>query len=141
MTTGQRMKERRKQIGISAETVASYLGVSPATIYRYENGGIDKVPGDILAPIAEILQTTPAYLMGWDYDEDVVTQDDLDLMAEISYGRLFAQEDKIPDMSDEAIRIALAFDRADDDHKEIVRSALNKYLKDTAAQDSGTRLA
>lgn len=66
MTTGQRMKERRKQLGISAETVASHLGVSPATIYRYENGGIDKVPGDILAPIAEILQTTPAYLMGWD---------------------------------------------------------------------------
>ena len=66
MTTGQRMKERRKQLGISAETVALHLGVSPATIYRYENGGIDKVPGDILAPIAEILQTTPAYLMGWD---------------------------------------------------------------------------
>lgn len=66
MTTGQRMKNRRKAIGLSAEKVADILGVSPATIYRYENGDIEKVPGDRLGPIADALQTTPAYLMGWD---------------------------------------------------------------------------
>ena len=65
MTTGQRMKNRRKEIGLSAERVAELLGVSPATIYRYENGDIEKVPGDRLGPIASALQTTPAYLMGW----------------------------------------------------------------------------
>lgn len=65
MTTGQRMKFRRKQIGLSAEKVAELLNVSPATIYRYENGDIEKVPGDRLAPIAAALNTTPAYLMGW----------------------------------------------------------------------------
>lgn len=65
MTTGQRMKIRRKEIGLSAERVAEILGVSPATIYRYENGDIEKVPGDSLVPIAEALHTTPAYLMGW----------------------------------------------------------------------------
>ena len=84
MTTGQRMKERRKQIGLSAETVASRLGVSPATIYRYENGGIDKVPGDILAPIAEILQTSPAYLMGWEYEENEISPEMLALMEQLS---------------------------------------------------------
>lgn len=66
MTTGQRMKERRKEIGMSAERVAELLNVSPATIYRYENGGIEKVPGDRLEPIAKALQTTPAALMGWE---------------------------------------------------------------------------
>lgn len=69
MTTGERMKKRRKEIGLSAETVADRLGVSPATIYRYENGDIDKVPGERLAPIAVILQTTPAQLMGWSSPE------------------------------------------------------------------------
>ena len=69
MTTGERMKKRRKEIGLSAETVADRLGVSPATIYRYENGDIDKVPGERLAPIAAILQTTPAQLMGWSSPE------------------------------------------------------------------------
>lgn len=66
MTTGQRMKNRRKEIGLSAERIAEILGVSPATIYRYENGDIEKVPGDRLGPIASALQTTPAYLMGWE---------------------------------------------------------------------------
>ena len=66
MTTGQRMKDRRKSIGLSAERVAEILGVSPATIYRYENGDIEKVPGERLGPIANALQTTPAYLMGWE---------------------------------------------------------------------------
>lgn len=67
------MKHRRKEIGLSAERVAEILNVSPATIYRYENGDIEKVPGDRLAPIAAALNTTPAYLMGW---EDVSTQAD-----------------------------------------------------------------
>ena len=66
MTTGQRMKARRKELGLSAEYVAKQLNRSPATIYRYENGGIDKVPGDILEPLARVLQTTPADLMGWE---------------------------------------------------------------------------
>lgn len=66
MTTGQRMKARRKEIGLSAERVAELLGVSPATVYRYENGDIEKVPGDRLEPIAAALQTTPQALMGWE---------------------------------------------------------------------------
>lgn len=66
MTTGQRMKARRKEIGLSAERVAEILNVSPATIYRYENGDIEKVPGDRLEPIAKALQTTPQALMGWE---------------------------------------------------------------------------
>lgn len=63
------MKDRRKAIGLSAERLADILGVSPATIYRYENGDIEKVPGDRLGPIASALQTTPAYLMGWENEE------------------------------------------------------------------------
>lgn len=60
------MKKRRKEIGFSAEKVAERLGVSPATIYRYEKGDIEKVPVDVLAGLARILQTSPAYLMGWE---------------------------------------------------------------------------
>lgn len=68
-STGQRIKARRKELGLSAEKVADVLGVSPATIYRYENGDIEKVPGDSLEPIARILCTTPAALMGWEEPE------------------------------------------------------------------------
>lgn len=60
------MRARRKELGLSAEKVAELLHLSPATIYRYENGDIEKVPGDFLGPIAQVLSTTPAYLMGWE---------------------------------------------------------------------------
>lgn len=37
MTVGERLKRRRKELGMSAEAVAEKLGVSPSTVYRYEN--------------------------------------------------------------------------------------------------------
>lgn len=77
MTTGERLKLRRKEIGFSAEKVADQLGVSPATIYRYEKGDIEKVPVDSLAELAKILQTTPAYLMGWESQADQAELNDI----------------------------------------------------------------
>lgn len=77
MTTGERLKLRRKEIGFSAEKVADRLGVSPATIYRYEKGDIEKVPVDSLAELAKILQTTPAYLMGLESQADQAEINDL----------------------------------------------------------------
>lgn len=65
------MKARRKEIGLSAEQVAAALDISPATIYRYERGDIEKMPGDRLPLLAKVLQTTPAYLMGWGDPETI----------------------------------------------------------------------
>ena len=69
MTTGERMKMRRKELGLSAEYVADKLGCSAATIYRYEKGDIEKMPVDIINPLASILSTSPEYLMGWDEEQ------------------------------------------------------------------------
>ena len=77
MTTGERIKFRRKEIGFSAEKVADIIGVSPATIYRYEKGDIEKVPGDVLFSIAKALHTTPAYLMGWEETPEVPYADNI----------------------------------------------------------------
>ena len=66
MRIGHRMKERRKELKISADELAKRLGKDRSTIYRYEKGDIENLPLDILEPIADALETTPAYLMGWD---------------------------------------------------------------------------
>lgn len=66
MTIGERIKQRRKHLGMSAEKLGNLLGKNRATIFRYENGEIENLPIDILEPIAIALQTTPAYLMGWE---------------------------------------------------------------------------
>ena len=64
------MKARRKELCMSADDLGRALGKNRATIYRYENGDIEKLPLDILEPIAAALQTTPQYLMGWDEVEE-----------------------------------------------------------------------
>lgn len=68
MSIGDRVKECRIRLGYSAEQVAEKLGISPATEYRYENGDISKMPAKLIAPLADFLSTTPAYLMGWTDD-------------------------------------------------------------------------
>lgn len=66
MTIGQRIKQRRKELRMSADDLGRRLGKNRATIYRYEDGFIENLPLDILEPLAEALMTTPQYLMGWE---------------------------------------------------------------------------
>lgn len=63
MKINERIKNRRKELGLSAEEVAEKIGVSPATIYRYESADIMNMGIDKLIPLAEVLHTTPGYLM------------------------------------------------------------------------------
>ena len=65
MKIGDRIKERRKYLKMSADELGKRLGKDRSTIYRYEKGDIENLPLDILEPIAEALGTTPQYLMGW----------------------------------------------------------------------------
>lgn len=65
---GDRIKKARLALGYSAEQVAAHLGVSPATIYRYENGDIAKLPSKHIKPLAEFLCVSPSYLMDWSDD-------------------------------------------------------------------------
>lgn len=78
MNIGDRIKQARLALGYSAEQVAAFLQVSPATIYRYENGDISKLPSKHLKPLAEYLCITPEYLMGWT-DETPSVENDPDI--------------------------------------------------------------
>lgn len=69
MKIGMRIKERRKELKMSADELAKRLGKDRSTIYRYENGDIENLPLDILEPIAEALETDPASLVGWKVEE------------------------------------------------------------------------
>ena len=70
--TGKRIKDRRLELGLSAEQLAPMVGLSAATIYRYENGDIKKVNTHKLQALANALKTTGPYLMGWVDDPDDV---------------------------------------------------------------------
>lgn len=66
MSIGQRIKETRIQQGLSIGDLACRIGKNRTTIYRYENGDIENLPLGILDSLADALNTTPAYLMGWE---------------------------------------------------------------------------
>lgn len=65
MKIGERIKERRKELNLSVDDVAKKLNKNRATIYRYESNEIENLPINILEPLSKVLNTTPAYLMGW----------------------------------------------------------------------------
>lgn len=76
MTVGSRIREFRKRLGLSVDDVAEKLKKNRATIYRYESDDIENLPAPILEPLAKVLQTTPAELMGWE-QSPVPASDDL----------------------------------------------------------------
>jgi transcriptional regulator with XRE-family HTH domain len=60
----------RKQLGLTQEDLAKRMGYkSKSTINKIEMG-INDIPQSKIAMFAEVLGTTPAYLMGWNDDQN-----------------------------------------------------------------------
>lgn len=62
------LKGRRLELELTLEDVAKRVGVSPATISRWESGDIANMRRDRIAALAKALQISPAVIMGWDVD-------------------------------------------------------------------------
>lgn len=62
----QRIKELRKEKGLTLEQVADIVGVGKSTVRKWETGMIANMKRDKIASLARALGTTPEYLMGWD---------------------------------------------------------------------------
>lgn len=104
MTIGERIKQRRLELGLSADQVAEKLNVDRTTIFRYERGAISKVPTETLAKLAQILFTSPTYLMGLSDEADKEIKIDniyqietkkFPMLGEIACGKpIYADEDR-----------------------------------------------
>lgn len=65
MNTGQRIKKIRLEKNLTLEEIAKKIGVSKATVQRYESGVIANIPQENIEKIAEAMDISPSYLMGW----------------------------------------------------------------------------
>ena len=65
MSIGERLRRRRSELGMTLEEVAVLVGVTRATVQKYENGIIGNIPSDKIERLSAALRTTPAALMGW----------------------------------------------------------------------------
>lgn len=61
----KKIRELRKERGLTLEQVANVVGVGKSTVRKWETGMIANMKRDKIDALAKALGTTPAYLMGW----------------------------------------------------------------------------
>lgn len=62
----ERMKQLREGTTVTLKDMAKLIGVSEATVQRYESGGVNAVPYDAITAYSNVFNVNPAYIMGWD---------------------------------------------------------------------------
>ena len=67
---GERVKERRIELGLSMPELGKRIGVNKSTIQRYEADGVDPKRTMIIKGLAEGLLTTPEWLTGLSDDKE-----------------------------------------------------------------------
>lgn len=79
MNLYERIRNRRNELNMSQDKLATKLGYkSRSTIAKIE-AGINDIPQSKIKDFADALDTTPSYLMGWD-DELAQIKHDLDVL-------------------------------------------------------------
>lgn len=60
------LRRRRRELGLTLAQIADAMGVTEATVQRWESGNIKTIRYEKISKLAEILNVTPPSLMGWD---------------------------------------------------------------------------
>lgn len=78
MTFGDRLKQFREEKGMTMAQLGSLIGVSEATIQRYESGEIRNPKHQRIVDLASALGVKEGTLMGWETD---VLDEDIRVLA------------------------------------------------------------
>lgn len=66
MTLGEKIKAARERAGLTQEELGKKCSTTKQTIYKYETGKVTNIPIDRLELIAQILDVSSSFLLGWD---------------------------------------------------------------------------
>lgn len=99
--TGDILKQKRKELRLTLKEVAEYVGVSEATVSRWESGNIANMGRDKIAKLAKILELSPSVIAGY---ADVITGN-----TNISKEQLKIALFKSADISDEKLDEVLRY--------------------------------
>lgn len=73
----ERISARRKELGLTLDEVAAFVGVNKGTVSRWESGEIDNMRRDKIAKLAEVLKVSPLFIMGMDTANAANASDEL----------------------------------------------------------------
>lgn len=79
MTIGERIKQIREKKQISQTELALAINVSKQNLYKYENNIITNIPSDKIEAIAKFLKISPAYIMGWENNDNNKSKNPINL--------------------------------------------------------------
>ena len=82
MTIGERLKELRHEKKLTMDEVGQAIGVSRATVLKYESGAIATIPTARVHQLANFFKVTRPYLMGWTDERGVNPSENLEMVAE-----------------------------------------------------------
>ncbi len=61
---GQRIKEKRKEAGLNQKELAAKVGLSEASVSKYEHGKVEDATHNMLNKFADVLGVSIAWLLG-----------------------------------------------------------------------------
>lgn len=64
------LKNRRNELGLTQLDVANAVGVSEATVSRWESGDIANMKRSRIASLASVLKMSPSIIMGWNEEHE-----------------------------------------------------------------------
>ena len=73
-SVGKLIYDRRNELQITQKEVADSVGVSEATVSRWESGHIDNMRRDRIAALAKVLRISPLAIMGVDEKDDITAR-------------------------------------------------------------------
>ena len=125
MTIGERIKQRRIELGLTQTELAHRMGLtSKTTICKAETTDFNPTT-DRVREFAKALECTPAYLMGWEDRKPESNNESLKGMIE--FGKKFS--DMFVDFSPEQINKALGIAALYEKSSPEVQAAIETLLK------------
>lgn len=94
MSFGKRLQSARERSGLTLDEVGKLVGKSKSTIQRYESGNVSKLDNEIISSLAEAVNVSPIYLMGWtDVNEKKTVE--IPVLGKIACGDPITAEENI----------------------------------------------
>lgn len=122
---GKRIKEKRIELGITQEELAAKLGYkSKTTIAKIEKGTNDITQSRVV-DFANVLNTTPAYLMGWTDSESELTptlnkKDEKDIAKRL--------EQTLDQLESDQDGLMFSGEPLDDETRELLKASLENSI-------------
>lgn len=108
MTTGEKIRQLRKQAGMTQTDLGETLGVKKNAVSKWECGRVTDIPAGKIKAMAELFRVPPSYLIDNDARKPILRPGS-DITDEDVKFALFGGEDEITDDMYREVKMFAAF--------------------------------